>query len=207
MKNVIRLIRLIGVMLLATFSASVLAIPTSVTGDGIVWTLNGATSSNTGSFTLSADVSGAVSPLSPGTFYLSEFSLKNFGSAASVSNLIAPAGSWNWMNQGLNANGCKTKTNGTYDALCVFNTGSVANAPSTSADFSFTFDIALAVGDVFPEYTHLKVRWVDENGNKVGDLISKDIAWHVTTVPEPGVVALLAIGLIGIVAVRRKKTV
>lgn len=202
MKNVIRLI---GVMVLATFSASVLAIPTSVTGDGIVWTLNGTTSSNTGSFTLSADVSGAVSPLNPGTFYLSEFSLKNFGSAATVSNLVAPVGSWNWKNEGLNASGCKT--NGTYDALCVFNTGSVASAPSTAADFTFTFDIGLAVGDVFPEYTHLKVRWVDENGSKVGDLISKDIAWHVTTVPEPGVVALLAIGLIGIVAVRRKKTV
>jgi hypothetical protein len=204
MKNVIKLM---SAMVLAVFSASVFAIPMSVTGDGIVWTLGGSTTSNTGSFTLSVDVSGAVSPLDSGPFYLSAFSLKNFGSAATISSLSAPIESWDSVNEGLKGKGCKT--NGTYDALCVSNDGSVTGAPSTLADFSFSFVITLAGGDLFPEdYTHLKVRWVDADGKKVGDLISQDIAWEPNTIPEPSIVALLGIGLIGMgAAARRKKTV
>jgi len=93
------------------------------------------------------------------------------------------------VNQGINGKGCKT--NGTVDALCVFNSGRYLSSPSTGDNiFSFTFDITL--DDVFPNYTHLKVNWVDSTGKKVGDLISQDIAW----VPEPGIVLLLASGLL-----------
>ena len=197
--------KLIGFVVLV-FSTNAFAIPTTVTGDGVEWTLSGTTSGNTGTFLLAADVSGAVSPLSPGTFYLDAFSLKNFGkTTATLSSLVATHGSsWDWVNEGLESKGCKT--NGTDDALCIFNnSGDIFDAPSTAANFAFAFDITLSSGDLFPDYTHLKVRWVDENGEKVGDLISKDITWR--KVPEPGVVALLAIGLISMVVVRRKKTV
>jgi len=177
------------------------AVPISVTGNGIVWTLSGDAKpgvDTSGSFTLSADVSGWTE--GPGTWYLSEFSLKNFGSDATMSNLVAPAGSWNWVNEGLNANGCKT--NGTSDALCAFNDGTVTSAPSTSSDFLFSFTVSLT--DFFPDYTHLKVRWVDEDGKKVGDLISKDITW----VPAPAILGVMGIGLIGMVlssGLRRRK--
>lgn len=169
------------------------AVPTSVTGDGIVWTLTGNALpgvSTSGSFTLSVDVSGRTAPLVPGPYYLAGFSLKNFGADASISNLVAPTGTWGWTNAGINATGCKTETTG--DALCVENAGAVTNAPSTLSNFEFTFDIALS--DVFPDFTHLKVRWVDADGKKVGDLISKDIAW----VPVPSVLSLVGLGLLGI---------
>ena len=83
--------------------------------------------------------------------------------------------------------------------MCLTNT---SGAPTTNDGiFSFTFDIGLT--DVFPESLHFKVYWVDEFGNKNGDLISQDITW----VPEPGMVGLLAIGLIGMAVTRRRRKV
>lgn len=207
-----KITNLLLTMALATFSASALAIPSTLTGNGIVWTFDGTIDSgdsSKGSFSLSADVSGST--LGASTYYLHEFSLKNFGSSASISNLVAPAGTWNWVNAGLNANGCKT--NNTSDALCVFNSGAYYDAPSAAADFTFTFDISLTSGDLFPELAHFKVRWVegisDTEFRKVGDLISDDFTWNcsgacINTVPEPGIVGLLTVGLLGMVAARRK---
>ena len=172
--------------------------------NGVLWTLTGDAApgvDSSGSFTLTADVTGWDLGF---TAYLAEFSLKNFGADATLSNLVAPAETtWSVLNAGLNANGCKT-TKTTDDALCVYNETQPLIGPSTdSGIFSFTFDIDL-MGGLMPDFTHLKVRWVDAGGNKVGDLISQDIAW---SVPEPGMVGLLAIGLIGMVVTRRRMKV
>lgn len=188
---------------LAGLCAPVHAIPTTtVTGNGVNWTLSSTAVSgvdSSGSFTLVVDATGWNLG---GTAYLTEFSLKNFGSTAMISNLtlLPSAGTWDWANEGLNAKGCKD--NGTYDALCIFNTDSYVTGtgpttgPSTGTIFTFSFDITL--DDVFPELTHLKVRWVDADGEKTGSLISEDISWTDVSVPEPGILALLALGLIGI---------
>ncbi len=189
-------------LLTMTLGIPAYAVPTSVTGNGIIWTLAGDAipgTSTTGSFTLSVDVSSSTL----GTAYLAEFSLKNFGSTASIPILVAPAGTWDWVNEGLNANGCKT--NGTADALCVFKDELIFSTtpPDTASDFSFSFDITLT--DFFPEFTHLKVRWLNSNGGKVGDLISEDITW--TSVPEPSILALLGIGIAGLVNLRRLRKV
>jgi len=211
-----KIMKLLTAMALAAFCTSAAAIPTTLEGNGIIWTFDGAIDpddSSTGSFTLSADIDGST--LGDETYFLSEFSLKNFGSTASISNLVSPAGTWDWVNAGLNANGCKN--NSTADALCASNTGNFYDAPSTAADFSFSFDITLDAGDLFPELAHFKVRWVqgfdDGTSGKVGDLISDDFAWNPCTencdtdVPEPGMVALLAIGLLGVVVARRRRVV
>ncbi len=177
--------------------------------NGVLWTLSGDAIpgvDTSGTFTLSADVSG----WDLGTIgYLAEFSLKNFGADASLSLSAVPDGTslsdWSVVNADLNASGCKNKA--TADALCVNNDIFPITAPSTDIPgdiISFTFDIDLT-GGLFPDYTHLKVRWVDADGGKIGDLISQDISW--TEVPEPGMLGLLAIGLLGIVAACRKKTV
>lgn len=193
-------------VVVAMISVSAYAVPISLfkNTNGVLWTFNGDATpgvDTSGSFTLTADVSGWDLA---GTAYLAEFSLKNFGADATLSNLVAPAGTtWSVLNAGLNGNGCKTKS--TDDALCVYNETQPLVGPGTDiigGVFSFTFDIDL-MGGLFPDFAHLKVRWVDANGNKVGDLVSQDIAW----VPEPGMVGLLAIGLIGMVATRRRMKV
>ncbi len=199
--------RLLSVLLFAValmVNVSAYAIPSTVyclgtcTTDGEDWSTNGISWTlssdvepgvdNTGTFYLTADVSDWDIGT---TGYLSEFSLKNFGSDASAS-----ATGWTVTNAGLSGKGCKSKTTG--DALC-FTNNDVLNGPSTANDFVISFDIT--VDDVFPDFTHFKVRWVDEDGDKIGDLISQDISYDV---PEPGVAGLLAMGLIGIALVRRR---
>ncbi len=181
------------------------AVPTtSVIGNGIVWTLAGDPIPGVdtfGSFTLSVDVSGSTFG---STVYLAEFGLKNFGSTATISNLVATAGPWDWVNSGLNANGCKNKVEENY--LCVFKdeVSFTPTPPDTTSNFAFSFDITLV--DPFPAFTHLKVRWLDSTGKKVGDLISEDNVWA-ASVPEPSILALLGIGLAGLVSLRRLKKV
>lgn len=212
-------IKYMAAMLLTFISSAALAIPSSsLTGNGVIWTLSvDAKNANQASFTLSADVGGATLD----DAYLHEFSLKNFGSSASISNLSAPAGTWAWQNEGLAATGCKD--NGTYDALCVYNTSDFMDAPSTASDFLFSFDITLDVDDLFPELVHFKVRWVaaddnhrrrgahdDDGFTKVGGLISDN--FHLgyvppvtDEIPEPAILGLLVIGLSGMVALRKLK--
>lgn len=192
---------LLPVIVMLGVSTSAMAIPmNTVESDGVVWTLTGDAIpgvSTTGSFTLDVDATGWVGDVA----YLAEFSLKNFGSDATITSLVAPSGTWSWENEGLNADGCKS--NGTADALCVTKTPPLNTSPMSGTTFSFMFDISLT--DVFPDYTHLKVRWIDPNVNAphVGDLISQDISWR-EDVPEPSVLALLGFGLVGIAVSRRR---
>lgn len=176
----------------------------SITSDGVTWTLNGdtvaASNGGTGSFTLDVDATGWDLG---GTAYLTDFSIKNFKSATTGSNLSVTSGIWDssFVNEGLNSMGCKS--NGpTPDALCTSNSGAVTSGPSTGSMFSFTFDLALA--GAFPDTVHLKVRWADSTDKKVGDLISQDFNGDVPDVPEPGTLALVGLGLFGIGLGRRK---
>ena len=97
---------------------------------------------------------------------------------------------------GLNASGCQGLTLG-------------ANHPCWSGLAALTddmyFDFTFSGGAVITDYTdnpHLKVRFVDANGGKVGSLLSADLP---SKVAEPSSIALLCVGVAGLVLARRKQ--
>jgi hypothetical protein len=67
--------------------------------------------------------------------------------------------------------------------------------------FDFVFGGDSVVSDQ-TDNPHLKVRFVDKEGEKVGSLLSQDLG----TVPEPSVLLLLGAGLAGLGFARRGQT-
>jgi len=127
-----------------------------------------------------------------------------------------------WENAGsLTANG----TNGFFSATSNAGWGAIPNSGTWAIDSSFwaQFDkavisIHVGSGQFAPDNWAFLMLDGALSGNWSLDLINLDATggglsniklWGVRgeTVPEPGIVALLAVGLLGMVVVRRKKTV
>ncbi len=125
---------------------------------------------------------------------------------------INDGGAWNWTStsdillsgpgtfggpvdgSGLNANGCGSLSVGSNHP-CWSGYASLVD----DMFFDFTFFQAVSSQTDTP---HLKVRFVNDQGKKVGSLLSTDLT--TTTVSEPGVLALFGMGLIGLFCARRK---
>jgi PEP-CTERM motif len=149
------------------------------------------------------------------TYTIDTSSLDNFGAEAidtvaiKVTNSVksgslfsAPAGNWmSNINKGLNANGC---SNGGSGFICAMTT--TDHTALVGGILNWVFDVEVNQGTLFTEPTlsTIKARYVDANGNKVGALVSEDIGLQ-EKVPEPGPLALLSIGLLGIGLRRFKK--
>lgn len=141
-------------------------------------------------------------------------SLKGFaGSAVSNLQLIAgptPNADWTIVPNELNGNGCTGGSGGTERACIDWNVvGSygVAFTEGSILSWSFQFDSAGPINDI----AHIKYRYVNSSGQKVGDLGSYELSSSppefrttaITSVPEPGSLALLGAGLVLLVTRRR----
>lgn len=117
----------------------------------------------------------------------------------------APEGKDNWNGEadvGLNADGCGNGGGGFYCAQ-VIDGGIVPQVKVGDGILEWVFDLRIDKGTLFTglDQASVKARFVNGDGVKVGDLLSEDITLQV--VPEPGSLALLGMGLLGLAALGR----
>jgi hypothetical protein len=180
--------------------------PSCGTCQGSIYTLeyDGAPISTTATtetfrITLSIDTSG----YSGAGSYIDTVAIKVSSSLESATLFAAPggAGSWTTWTGGLNANGCSGSGSG-FDCAAAWFIG--IPVPDATL-YQWTWDIEMDTGILFtdPFEASIKVRYVDGDHEKVGDLVSEGITLQV--IPEPASAALLGGGLLALAISRRQR--
>jgi PEP-CTERM motif len=139
------------------------------------------------------------------------FALKDIGSGI-TGGTVSP-GTWSTSTLELNASGC---SGGASGGVCFDANPAVALAD----DMNFRIDLSFAAGyglTIGAQGPHLKVRFVDAQGGKVGSLLSTNLGQSTVVcdlgdacndtplrVPEPGSLALAGLALLAGAAVRRR---
>jgi hypothetical protein len=127
----------------------------------------------------------------------------------SASLFSAPAGFSLVPDTGLNAQGCDGGSGG---FLCAESSGNGVSVSGGS--YNFVYRVTVDTGTLFTgtDAASVKARYVDSDGNKVGDLLSENISLQsgpqlchgMSPTPEPSSALMLGAGLIGLSLVTRK---
>jgi hypothetical protein len=110
-----------------------------------------------------------------------------------------PPATWaGHVDQVLNANGCNANGGGGWYCADI----SSGTAPTLGGLLVWMFNIEVGTGDLKtdPDDASVKARYIDGNGEKVGDLVSEPITLQdeFPPIPEPGSTMLLGSGLLGL---------
>jgi len=190
-----KILLMIGILLVSSYASA----STVLVGNGISWTASmTGVGTNTGQITLNADTSGASGALAGGG-YLAGIGIKDLGGNFKFTSVSLT--DWGFNNDELSASGgaCDSGTGSSSKKGCTF-------ADNLGARLSAAGNLAIVLGvelqsGVLLDTFHLKVRWEDAGGKKIGSLISDDL----TAVPLPAAAWLLGSALMGLTVVARRR--
>jgi len=186
---------MVGLMLIGSYASA----STVLVGDGISWTSSmTGVGTQAGAITLNANTSGASGALAGGG-YLAGIGIKDLGGKFKITSVSLT--DWGFNNDELNASGsaCDGGKGSKSDRGCAF-------AENLGARLSAAGNLAIVLGvelqsGVLLDTFHLKVRWEDAKGKKIGSLISDDL----TAVPLPAAAWLFGSALMGLTVVARRR--
>jgi hypothetical protein len=178
-------------------------------GNGISWTSSiVGVGTDTGTITLNADVSGSTFSSDA---YLGGIGIKNLGESDSspfkvTSVKVTQVSLTNWGANNAEINGspkgaaCAGGDGSSDKRACAFAPSGLR--PSTAdGNLSIVLGVTFDPDGVLSNTFHLKVRWEDLDGEKVGTLISDDLS----AVPLPAAAWLFGSALVGLVVVARRR--
>ena len=191
-----KMFAMIGLMLIGSYASA----STVLVGDGISWTTSmTGVGTQTGSITLNANTSGASGALAGGG-YLAGIGIKDLGGNFKITSVSLT--DWGFNNDELSASGsaCDSGTGSSSKRGCAFAENLGARLSSAAGNLAIVLGVELQSGVLLDTF-HLKVRWEDASGQKIGSLISDDL----TAVPLPAAAWLFGSALMGLTAVARRR--
>ena len=191
-----KMLLMVGLMLVGSYASA----STVLVGDGISWTSSmTGVGTQTGAITLNADTSGASGALAGGG-YLAGIGIKDLGGKFKITSVSLT--DWGFNNDELSASGaaCDSGTGSSSKRGCAFAENLGARLSSAAGNLAIVLGVELQSGVLLDSF-HLKVRWEDASGKKIGSLISDDL----TAVPLPAAAWLFGSALMGLTVVARRR--